>query len=148
METKEFTIEEMLQAAERATLPNYNGTFITYNEDDGVHPVEACVIGEAFLNLGFAENGIDAGHLSDVLAEIPIEIPLIKEYTKVKRIYLGHEHMLSPESINNLSRFINELNGIKGYSGKKRIPKLVRKHFPKSLGIRIRATEDGFEIIS
>lgn len=145
METREFTIEEMLQAAEESKLPNFNSSYIAYKDDVvGKPPVLACVIGEAFLNLGFAENGIDAMKLSHALLDIPIDggIPFhIKD---------GHDtsgYWEYGANLHNLSEFINVLNGRKGYSGKKRIPKLVRKYFASQLNRKIRVTEDRFEVV-
>lgn len=141
MKTKEFTIEEMLQAAEKAKLPNYNHTYIDYRGDG--KPVLACVIGEAFLNLGFAENGIDAMKLSHALLDIPIDGG--KPF-HLKAGYDTEGYMDWSVNLYNLSEFINILNGRRGYSGKKRIPMLVRKYFASQLNRKIYVTEYGFEV--
>lgn len=120
-----FTVEEILAAAEKDQYPNANREFITYKDiyaEDKSKIKFACVIGEAFLQLGLVENGIDASHLSYALEVVkPDEIPTVV-------IADGH-----PLEFDNLSDFINHLNGYSSTRGKKRIVKLVRKHFSKSL---------------
>lgn len=141
MEIREFTIEEMLQAAEKAKLPNYNHSYIDYTTN--MKPAFACVIGEAFLNLGFAENGIDAEQLSNTLRDIRID----GKPFHLKAGYDTDGYIEFSCNLDNLSEFINVLNGRRGYSGKKRISKLVRKYFANSLDTKIRVTDYYFEIV-
>lgn len=157
MTTKEFTLEEMLQAVEQSKLPNNNDSFIMYSDNSYIteegeryyfrysafksrsgprKPVFACVIGEAFLNLGFAENGIQAAMLSNALSNIKPDNEEI-----ILKIGRYHEYFA------DLSDFINSLNGIKGYRGKKRIPQLVRKYFSKSLDRVIRVTDNDIVVV-
>lgn len=122
-----FTVEEILAAAEKNKYKNTNYTYIGYKEDEVGEQIkdevtEACVIGEAFLNLGLVENGTDASSLSYALAHI------IPDNGVVELDVEGYTAHYS-----NLSTFINELNGYKGYRGKKRIPRLARKYFSQSL---------------
>jgi len=127
-----FTVEEILAAAEQNKYPNTNETYIGYKETkegdtDKTRVVEACVIGEAFLNLGLVENGVDASSLSYALARIlPDESVIELNVTDS----FGYE---STQTYRNLSDFINDLNGYKGYRGKKRIVRLARKYFSRSL---------------
>lgn len=145
MTTRTFTVEEFLQAAEQNKYPNFNETFISYNNKDyweketgDAKPVYACVIGEAFLNLGMVENGIDAAMLSNELRQFTPDIPLPK--------IIDHEASWHDDTIyydlDNMSDVINTLNGLKGYQGKKKIAKLVRKHFPNSLDKKITLTPE------
>jgi len=122
MATHKFTVEEILQAAEQSKYPNFNEGFIQKDSRTG-KVVYACVIGEAFLNLGMVPNGISPIDLSDALSNIvPDEGSL--------SLYPSDPY---PDTFTNLADFINTVNGYKGYQGKKRIAKLVRKHFSKSL---------------
>src|SRR5690349_18215346 len=125
---KSFTVEEFLQAAEQNKFTNTNDAYVAYEDDfsswhetprfKGQQPIRACVIGEAFINLGMVPNGITPYDLSWALQNVKpdAEKIAIDEFT-----------------FNNLADFINILNGVKGYRGKKNIPKLVRKYFSKSL---------------
>lgn len=129
----EFTVEEILQAAEQGKYPNNNSSFILKDEQTG-KTVAACVIGEAFLNLGMVPNGVNPLDLNNALRYVypdggSVSIKNAEYYHGVQRF-------------SNLSDFINELNGIKGYQGKKRIPQLVRKYFSKSLNQKVTVTSD------
>lgn len=149
METRLFTVEEMLQAAEQAKLPNYNGTYIDYRYGDSTTPIQACVIGEAFINLGFVENGVDASSLSFALTNIPIDTPIFKDTVRLKVNYGSWHEEIPPSMVSDLSGFINVLNSYRGYSGKKRIANLVRKHFANHLDTVIAySEEEGFQVLS
>lgn len=129
----------MLQAAEKSQYTNFNLGFLQFRGDrmsdihhDGKRAVvKACVIGEAFIQLGFVPNGLTPGMLSDALRLIePDESPLFIETID------------GTLTFSNLSEFINCLNGVKGFTGKKRISRLVRKHFTHSLNTVIEVKSD------
>jgi len=130
-----FTVEEILSAAEQANYPNFNDSFITMEKGK---VVQACVIGEAFLNLGMVPNGVNPTDLSYALENI-------KPNDGVARIknpdYPGSYEPQFLE-FETLSDFINELNSIKGYQGKKRLPKLARKYFSESLDKTVTITDE------
>lgn len=134
---KTFTLEEFLQAAEQNNFRNTNETYVGYGTNGetpakkGDLPTRACVIGEAFINLGFVPNGYTPYGLSTILSAIkPDEGEII--VSTPNETYSGFSHF------NNLADFINALNGVKGYSGKKRIARLIRKHFSQSLDTKIK----------
>lgn len=141
MTTKTFTVEEFCQAAEKAIYPNDNDQYIEqqvgdmsfydeyldaieYGERLGEKPkiISACVIGEAFLNLGMVPNGVTPKQLSDALREIKPDGGM------VETVYGDYF---------DLSEFINTVNGFTGWKGKKRMAKNIRKYFSKSLDKKI-----------
>jgi len=140
---KEFTVEEFCQAAEKAKLPNYNQGYIQYlvagdTIDDDYEwiksakesgekskIVQTCVIGEAFLNLGMVPNGTTPMALSDALRVIEPDDGEIDLGEDIGIFY-------------NLSDFINNLNDVPGWKGKKRMAKNIRKYFSKSLDTKIK----------
>lgn len=135
---KSFTIEEMLQAAEQNKYKNFNDSYIDYGDGQEKPspnkrvPVRACVIGEAFLNLGFVPNGLTPYELSYALDNVE---PDNGPFTLEVPTSWGTKRQ---EHFSSLSDFINTLNGVKGYAGKKRMAKLVRKYFSKSLKTEIK----------
>lgn len=138
----EFTVEEILSAAEKNKYPNFNNDYIDYEytqDNKGGYnkkPVFACVIGEAFLNLGLVENGTDARALSGALRQvIPDDGQVVLDITTSYKDYYSDKMNRNTETFryDNLSDFINDLNSFNGYRGKKRIARLARKYFSKSL---------------
>ena len=127
-----FTVEQILQAAEQSNFPNTNDAYVAYKDREsdwwetprfvGQQPYKACVIGEAFINLGMVPNGISPYTLSYALQEVKPD---------------GGTASVEELTFRDLSEFINTLNGIKGYRGKKRIPKLIRKYFSQSLNQKV-----------
>lgn len=144
-EHRTFTVEEFLQAAEKDKYPNYNDNYIAYEYDyktDTSKVIQACVIGEAFLNLGFVENGIDAATLSYALRKIEPDNGHVSIKIKYQGMgYVGHDYkkitLINDFDFDNLSDFINELNNYNGWKGKKRVAKAVRKYFSNSLNVEI-----------
>lgn len=124
-----FTLEELLQAAEKSKYKNYNDSYIEYDHDQyadrGDKVTRACFIGEAFLNLGMVENGIDANTLDNALSFIePDDGPLL----------LKNSPLPYKEEFKNLAQFINVLNYRTGYKTRKQMTKAVRKYFHNALG--------------
>lgn len=129
---KTFTVEEILQAAEQNNFPNTNDAYLAYTDTvsnwhetpryKGQQPYKACVIGEAFINLGMVPNGVTPYDLSWALQDVKPD---------------DGEIVVDEMPFQNLADFINTLNGYKGYRGKKKLPKLARKYFSKSLDQKI-----------
>lgn len=132
-----FTVEQILNAAEKNRYKNFNDDYIEYDGvDEKGNPkvVAACVIGEAFLNLGLVENGTDARMLSDALFNVqPDDGPISITYSHANYTYYGPKRIEETIAYDNLSYFINDLNDKGGYRGKKRMVALARKYFSKSL---------------
>lgn len=151
----EFTVAEILDAAEKGKYPNNNDSFISYKVPWSHYPVDieevikdephkvatACVIGEAFLQLGMVENGVDAEALSRALQDVRPDNGSVTIDDADYTTWGGHIET-NPQTFRNLSDFINNLNSHPRYRGKKRIVKLARKYFSKSLDQVVRLEEN------